>query len=616
MSKFDKIKTEIKTHWNTPDSENGKYVSWKEQIEIFVSVAMNYGAQAPLKYINFSATCFLIMYFYNLPYLAFSVISFISIPLSYLWNILDWQIADNLGFFQKKAEKKFYIFYLCAFVLGLTLIIADVSKLFDSSSAIITALNGIEGISARSFFKIIGVQLFVNSFAGARNIFWRKKLVPKYGRYKFALYCNVIQKCVMIVLIGWLPIYDIQSVDERVWLAYLLLSLFSMYDFGNKMEDCTAVISPNSSERLFVRTYTVKLSHLFNSILVALIPVIADAIGGFDNISFYRYVIPGVFIPCALLTMKFSGKVTERIPQPPIEKKQPIPFWYGIFQVMRNKYNWLDTASSIIDSLGDGMLSIETILLLYTLRLSGIEYSLMALLWTFRTTIPTFVAPYFIKRFKYKNMRIYKQIVHIISCSVSIAVLWFMSDDYLACGIVLFIVQFLDTFLTYVVRNAKFDMDVRLKDYQMYLSGERIENMTNVFNWITSPITTLVGLIIPLILLANGFNSNWDILFLDSARFNIIAIPYMFDLVGHIFIVVPYMFWDYNKDQHEYVIDVLKQREALANEGYFPQTYEGGLDFEKPEGIKNGMPTNLDAYIERRDAAKIQSQQEAQTPTS
>ncbi len=607
---FNAIKTELKTHWKTPDTASGKYVSWKEQIDIFISVAMNYGAQAPLKYIGFGATCFLIMYHYNLPYLAFSVISLIGIPLSYLWSILDWQIADNLGFLQKKSEIKFYTFYIIAFVTGLIFLIADISRIFSADSSIIISLNSIEGISARSFFKIIGVQLLINGFAGARNIFWRKKLVPKYGRYKFSLYGNVIQKCIMIVLIGWLPIYNVKSVDERVWLAYLLFSLFTMYDFSNRMEACTDVISPNSSERLFVRTYTVKISHLLNSILVAVIPLL----GKFEDINFYKFVVPGVFIPMALLTVKFADKITERIPQPPIEKKQQIPFWYGIFQVMRNKYNWLNTASGIIDSLGNGMLDIETLLMIYMLRLSGLEYSLIGLLWSFRTTIPTFLAPYFIKKYKFKHLRIYRQIVHITSCSITIAALWLLSDKYLACGIIMFTVQFIDKFLTHVSRNAEMDMSVRLKDYQMYLSGERIENMTNVFTWINTPIVTLVGLIIPIILLSNGFNSNWDVLFLDSARFNIIAIPFMFDLVGHIFVVIPYLFWDYNKDQHEYVIDVLKQREALAKAGYFPQTYEGGLNFAQPEGIKNGLPTNLDGYIERKEAA-IKTIKEAKKET-
>ncbi|NLA76678.1 MAG: hypothetical protein GX851_02410, partial [Clostridiales bacterium] len=548
MSKFTAIRNELKTHWKTPDTEKGKYVSWREHLDIFIGVCMNYAAQAPLGYIGFGMSCYLIMYHYKLPYLCFSIIGLIGIPLSYLWSILGWVVADNLGILPKEKERKFYAFYIAATALGLLLIIFDASQLLDQGGRLVSALNSLEGISARSFFKILGIQLFVNAFGGARAIFWRKKLVPKYGRYKFHLYCNVIQKCICVVLMGWLPIYNVVNVDERVWMAYLLFSVFSMYDFGNKLEDCTTIISPNSQERLWVRSYTVKISHLLNSVFVGVIPML----GHFDDINFYRWVIPCVFIPCAALTMLTASKITERIPQPPIEKKQSVPFWYGVFEVMRNKYNWFNTLAGVIDSLGNGALHIPTIVYLYTLRLSGLEYSLLTLLYTSRTTLCTFIAPFVIKRFSFKTLRIFKQFIEIATCVVSIIVLSFFADRVVFCGIILYIMQLVRGFCVELPNIAINDMNVRLKDYQMYLSGERMENLTNIFSWFSSPITTLVGLIIPVLLLTNGFNTNWDVLLLDTARFNILAVPFIFDLIGHVFIVIPYLFWDYNNTQHEY----------------------------------------------------------------
>ena len=35
-----------------------------------------------------------------------------------------------------------------------------------------------------------------------------------------------------------------------------------------------------------------------------------------------------------------------------------------------------------------------------------------------------------------------------------------------------------------------------------------------VFGWFTGPITSFVGMIIPILLLKFGFNSNWDVLFI------------------------------------------------------------------------------------------------------
>ncbi len=605
MSKAKDFITNVKAHWHEPDREKGNYVSFKEYLDIFLGVSFNYAAQSPLGYIGFAAGCFLIMYHYDLPYIAFSIVSLIGIPLSYLWSIVGWIVTDNLGFMEKKTEKTVYTIYFAATGLGLLLLIADVSAFIPDGNTLKEMLDGLTGINARSFFKIIGVQLLVNGFGGARNIFWRKKLVPKYGRYKFNLYASVIQKSILIILIGWLPIYDITDVNERFWIAYLLFSLFGMYDFSTTTQSCTETISPNPQERLWVRTYPVKISHLLNSVFVLIIPIL----GEFDDINFYRWVVPGTFIPCALLTLYFARNIKERIPQPAIEKKQNISFWYGIFSVIRNKYHWLNTASSLIDSLGNGMLSLTTVIYLYTMRLSGLEYSLITLLFTFRGTLPTFIAPMIMKRFSFKTLNLFKQIVEVVSAGLNVLAILYLGDNIILCGWLMYGSLWVRGFLVEVVNIAKNDMSVRLQDYQMYLSGERLASFSGVFSWFISPITTLVGLIIPVLILQNGFNSNWDVLYLDDSRAGILVVPLVFDLVGHALMMIPYLFWDYNNKQHLYAIDVLKQREALAEEGYYPATYTGGLNFKEAHNVKHGLPEEIrhlkdDLPTKRKDKAK------------
>ena len=601
---FGKIKTELTEHWNTPDTVAGKYVSWKEHLQIFLGIGANYAAQDPLSYLSFGAGCYLIMYHYDLPYLAFSVVGLIGLPLSYLWNILAWTVNDNLGFMEKKTERKLYAVYIAAAVLGLGLLLTDISKFINySTSGFFASIESIEGISVRSFFKLLGAQIFTSGYGGLRGIITRKLFLPKYGRYKYFLYSDVIQKCILICLFGWLPIWNISNVDERVWIAYLLFAIYNLFNFGNGLESCSTLISPNSQERLFVRCYTVKLAHVFNSILVAVIPVVAKAAGGFESINFFRYVIPGFFIVCAVLTMMTARSIKERIPQPPIEKKQSVPFWYGVFEVMKNKYNWLNFFFGTIDALGNGAISITTVIYLYTLRLSGLEYSLIGLFHTFRSTIPTFIAPYFIKRWSFKQLMLLKQAAECTNCISAVLALWLFRDNAIVSGVVLFTAKWICDFISFIPNVARDDMNIRIRDYQMYRSGERLETFSGVFNWINAPIVTLIGLIIPVILLNNGWNSNWDILYLDSARFNILAIPFIFDLVGHVLMIIPMLFWDYNKNEHEYVMDVLVQREKLANAGYFPQSYKGGLHFEQPENIRNGLPDKLEGYIEKKEAA-------------
>lgn len=568
--------TEVKTHWNTP--REGRYVPYKEYKDVIISVGCNYAGNKTLEYITFAAGCYLMMYHYKLPYLTFAIINIINMPLNYIWTLIGWVINDNLGFLPKKIERRFYGLYFALIVIGLSMIVLDYSQLFNQSSRFITYLNGLEGISAASAFKILGTHILWNGWAGARNIFYRKKLVPKYGRYKYSLYCDVIPKCIMVVLIGWLPFYNIQDVDTRVWVANLLFSIFNLFGFPNSIETCTQNISPNLRERILIRTYPIKISHLFHSITAILLPVFIGFLRyKWEDINVFRFVIPIAFIAYASLTMVFAGRIKERIPQPPLERKVNINFWDGIFGVMRNKYRWINTIAGLLDSLGNGMLAFTTVLYLYTFRLTGLAYSLIVALVSFAGTPPDFFTPYFLRRFSYKQIMIFYQLSRAVGNTIIVLAISFCGDNLVLCGTLCVVMLFLMEMTKTVPTSAMRDMDVRVNDYQMYLSGERLESFAGIFGWFTGPITSFVSLIIPILLLKYGFNSNWDVLFLDSTRMNIIVIPLIIDIVGYVLMTIPYFFWDYNSEKQNKVMAVLKRRaEVTAKQAEGDENSIGG----------------------------------------
>ena len=108
-------------------------------------------------------------------------------------------------------------------------------------------------------------------------------------------------------------------------------------------------------------------------------------------------------------------------------------------------------------------------------------------------------------------------------------------------------------------------MNVRINDYQMYLSGERLENYAGVIGWFTSPISALISLIIPLLFYRYGFTSDWDVLFVDSIRTKCMIVGVAFDLVGHLLCCLPYLFfWDYNDEKHAEVMHALSERADAA----------------------------------------------------
>lgn len=565
---------EIKTHWKTPAP--GKYVPYKEYGSILLGVGSNYVGQKTLEYLTFAASCYLMMYHYKLPYLTFSIISLINMPLNYIWTLIGWVINDNLGFLPKKTERKFNILYFSLIGIGIYMIVGDFSAILNPSNRLVAYLNGLEGISAASAIKILGTHILWNGWAGARNIFWRKKLIPKFGRYKYSLYCDFIPKIIMVFLLGWLPFYTtITDVTTRVWVANLLFSIYNLFGFNNNLETCAQNCSPNVRERIFVRTYPIKLSHFAQSILAILLPVfIGMCKDEWADIAVFKYIIPITFTVSAVLTMIFAGKVKERIPQPPLEKKVNINFWDGMFGVMRNKYKWIQTIVGLLDSLGNGMLAFTTVLYLYTFRLSGLAYSLIVALVSFAGTPPDFFTPYFIKRFSYKQIMIFYQLSRAVCYSVIVCCYLFCGENLILCGTLSVVMLFITEMFQTVPKSVSHDMDVRVNDYQMYLSGERLESFSGVFGWFTGPIVSFVGLIIPVLLLKFGFNSNWDVLFIDSSRIKIIVVPIIFDIVGYLLMTIPYLFWDYDDDKQNKVMEVLRRREEVTRKQYESENSE------------------------------------------
>ncbi len=563
ISKVQSLFTELKTHWNTP--AEGKYVPYKEYKDVVFAVGSNYAGSKVLEYIGFFSSCYLIMHHYKLPYLTFSVIGILNMPLGYISALMWWFVCDNLGFLPKKTERKFYLVYVLMMIFGISTILFDYSQLFNQTSGFITYLNGLEGMNATACFKTFGTHFLYTGWVGARNIFWRKKLLPKFGRYKYSLYCDVVPKCIMVILIGWLPVYNIPDVATRVWVANLLFATYNVFGFANNLETCTRSISPNLQERILVRSYPVKISHFFNTIVGIIIPAVIGSLRyEWADINVYRYVIPVTFIVLAAFTMIFAGRVKERIPQPPVEKKVQIKFWDGMFGVLHNKYLLINTIVGLIDSLGNGMLPFVTILYFYTFRLSGLPYSLIVMLISFAGTPPDFLSPYFLKRFSYKQIMVFYQLSRAIGNAAIACAMWFCGDNLTLCGTICVIVLFFMEMTKTVPTTAGHDMNVRIGDYQMYLSGERLESFSGVFGWFTGPITSFVGLIIPLMLLKYGFNSNWDVLFIDDSRRNIIVIPLIVDVIGFFLMTIPYLFWDYDSKKQNMVMEVLKRRAEVT----------------------------------------------------
>ena len=554
----------IRQHWNTPAP--GRYVPFKEYLSIFGAIGGDYTLAYLRSFLSFGTGCYLVAFYYQIPLLTFSAITTFFIAFNYLWNILNMGVDANLGFLPKKVERRYFAVYLSFALLGLLMVLFDFSAFLPLGARQFLDTRW-PGMNACSIFKIFGAYFLCNGWGGFRGIIIRKLLLKKLGRYKLFAYANIVQGMIVTLLICWLPLYE-EPMTERVWKLYLLFSLYGIFNFQGFTQSVANNISPDQEERMLVRAYPVKLSHLVQNIVNFLLPTIAGAlfVEGIRDRDMFRYLLPGFFIFSSAIMFVCLRNLKERIPAPPIETKEYFSFWTCISGIFKNKYLWIQHTVTLLDSLGNGMLAMKTILMIYTWRETGLFFSIAEIALKFAGTPCQLLSPFIRRRFQYKTLVIFKYLVNALRSGAYIFAFIFLGKSHLLCGVVLFVAYFIGDMLQSAVGVAQEDMNIRVSDYQMYLSGERFEAYQGVIGWFTSPISSLVSLIIPLMFVAVGFTSDWDVLYMDDVRIKCMVIGIAFDLVGYLLMILPYIFfWDFTDEKHAEVMRVLQERADSAN---------------------------------------------------
>ena len=84
--------------------------------------------------------------------------------------------------------------------------------------------------------------------------------------------------------------------------------------------------------------------------------------------------------------------------------------------------------------------------------------------------------------------------------------------------------------------------------------------MVTIFGWFTTPITTTIGLVIPMFLERVGFTSDWDVMF-DSGIFqNVTTIYVIVSVVALFGSTVPYIFYNLTRAQHAQCVKEIRER--------------------------------------------------------
>ncbi|MDR1733704.1 MAG: hypothetical protein LBR73_02340 [Oscillospiraceae bacterium] len=545
------VVTEAKDHWHVPKPPN--YVPYKE----WLYNALAIGGEESIthtfpKYLSWGTGCFLLTLIYQIPLTYFAMIALLLSPLGYLWTIVNMHITDNLGHLPRRMTRIINAVYIPLFFVGLAMI------LFVPATAQETILPG--------FWKFIGVNIVVNIWSAWRGIFWRRLFLERLGRYKFWMYTNLIPYVVCIALILFVNYRDMPLID-RVWKLNFVFALYGMYPVHGQMGNLTDNMTPNEQERVRILALPGTAANGINSIWGFLVPALAASFGGVTSVSFLRWLLLPAFALAAVMMYLSVGKVKERIVQPPVEQKPEINFWVGFDAVLRNKYKWIQTVSSVVDTLGVGALSWQTVMFLYFLRETDWVYALLTTLLATAYTPGILFAP-LINRLNYRTLYFLQRSLSIVTSAVPIVMLYFFHVQApIPFAIAVLATGWFSTLISASMNSViNHNMNTNLHYYQMWISGERMEAFSGVFSWFALPFTTMMGFMIPVMYKNLGFASNWDTLYITDVRTNVLLAGCLIVILGDLASMIPYIWFKFSKKQYEQVIKDLAWRQQAGKD--------------------------------------------------
>lgn len=395
----------------------------------------------------------------------------------------------------------------------------------------------------------------------------------KNGKYRPFIIKMGIPCVALATAFVWMPYTRMTPVLKyAVILFFNICFQFFFNFFRDSYENLIYVLSPNSQERTNVVAIKSVTYSLAPSIIGFMIPILAGWLtnGDLNDIRLYRYTYP----PIAVIGMALSGVVYFNTKEKIVQAKTHIiriKFIDAVRAVAKNKYFWIISFAGWLGFLEGAQGQILYWLYQYGEKCSPAQYSLITLLYGNASLWGMLFAPFAIKKYGKKKVLIVTNICNIFF----IAALYPFIDRIWLVLVFLYLNGIVGSFAH--VLDPSIQADIR--DYQQYVTGERIDGMFAAAGLIGSLITLGTSSVLPAIYKAygifegNGFtdkygNPNpWEVLRQQETYDRLIHVLILASVFGAVFNVIPYFFYDLKEVKQRGIVNILKIRALFEDYG-------------------------------------------------
>ena len=364
---------------------------------------------------------------------------------------------------------------------------------------------------------------------------------------------------------------------EKLGYLPMVLSLFFIGQiqgyiqgwYSTGVSNLVYVISPNSQERVKIMAVSSLIHNFAPSLTGFLIPVLSDKLAGGDlyNIKTYRMIYPVFIVIGVVMSAAAYFGVRERIVVPR-SRVTGVSLPEALRAVSKNKLFWIKCSDNWNNFMEDSKNVLMQWLFYYGKVGSMTTYGVMDTLSYNSSMWAMLASPWLIDKLGKRGFKLVKNITQIfITLGLSLT--------YKKSLVLIFIFYFLNRFweTTEVIDRA---MESDIRDYQQYISGERIDGSFGVIDtYVGGAVGAVTNLFIPWVYRRNGFDgTDYSVLSVydsagnyrpDNILYTLLDKLLLISLVGAAVDVLPWFFYDLTEADQKGVVRVVRIRSAVED---------------------------------------------------
>lgn len=402
----------------------------------------------------------------------------------------------------------------------------------------------------------------------------------KKGRYRPFILSMGLPTAILAIAFVYMP-YERMSMLAKcltVLLFNIGLQFFYMF-YYDVDQSIINVLSPNTYERSDVTSIKSVVNSMAPTLGNLILPLVARAITGENtlvDIRIYRAFYPPMIIFGFILGLLVYFNTEEKIVQAKTHTVK-IKFTDAFRAVVRNKYFWIISLAGWIGFLENAVQNIMDWLYSYQDACSPAEYSLIVTIRGNASLWPMLFIPFLIRALGKRKILVVSNIVNVIFIILMLPIIRLGDPSRIIWP--LMFCFFFNYMAAYAVTLLTPGVNGDIRDYQQYITGERIDGMFVAVGAIGSIVTLITNSALPELYDRSGLNEEVarSLGFDGSNVYEVLSDPWYFKNICSVLIiaatigatlnVIPYFFYDLTEIKQKAMVTVLKIRALFEDYG-------------------------------------------------